>query len=421
MLRKSFYVIALQFIGILLSAFSLYVIAGNMTPETYSLVGVYNIVTNFCVTFSQFGLETVMMRNALYWREHNQENKIKEFFTQAIFIRCITMALFSPFIYLYLTHLNETRYENQYKTLFLLFCFSGFAKAMIDTLKSIIKSLGGYVYSQFIDVVNNTVLKIIAMYSYIKYGAVVYLVTLCLMPIIMMIIIMFHQKDNFQLKLCSLKSTFNKIREVKYLWLRSYLDYIRNYADSFLVSVFFSSSILGSYSIFKTLEQMARNVIEGFFDVLTQNMVRYKNMYSQLVSYEKKIRLVKNYALLFVCIMTVIYWLLRDSIIQLMNLQKYAYIEYLILCVAFISVLYLVGKIQINIISLFDTMKVNCIVGIIVLVITVASYLILIISDSIAVLLLQRCIIYFAFSITAIVFMKKRRKKIYGKNFDCSL
>ena len=76
MFKKSFQVLLIQIVGILLGLFSIYFIAGDMNPEVYSLVGIYTIIASILLTFSDLGLETTMMREALFWKEHADHEKI---------------------------------------------------------------------------------------------------------------------------------------------------------------------------------------------------------------------------------------------------------------------------------------------------------------------------------------------------------
>ena len=84
MFKKSIYVVLIQIFGSLLGLLSIYLIAGDMDPEVYSLVGVYTVISGVTLTFSDLGLETTMMREALYWKSKNNDDKVSEYATQAL-------------------------------------------------------------------------------------------------------------------------------------------------------------------------------------------------------------------------------------------------------------------------------------------------------------------------------------------------
>ena len=62
MLKKSFIIVLIQIVGSLLGLITIYFVAGSMEPEVYSLIGVFSVMSNILVTFSDLGIETTMMR-----------------------------------------------------------------------------------------------------------------------------------------------------------------------------------------------------------------------------------------------------------------------------------------------------------------------------------------------------------------------
>ena len=84
MFKNSFLIILIQITGIVLGFISIYFVAGDMAPEVYSLVGVFTIVSGVVLVFSNFGVETTMLREALYWKGIGDNEKVIEYTTQAI-------------------------------------------------------------------------------------------------------------------------------------------------------------------------------------------------------------------------------------------------------------------------------------------------------------------------------------------------
>lgn len=413
MLKNSFKVVLIQLINIVLSFLSINIVAGNMSPTTYSLVGLYSVIVGFTNTFSQFGLETVMTRKALYWKEKGETYYIKEYFTQSLFLRIILNLLFSPFILIYLFYLSNLKYEGEFLGLMFFFMFSSLFRGILTSLQISIRSQGGYVFSQIIDLVSNTGFKIISLIAFVFGGDLLYLYIWSFMPIATAVYLLILERKNIDLSYISLKSLLVKIKSCKYLWLKSFLDYGKSYGDNLIVSIFFSAEFFGSYSLFKSIEQICKSMIEGFFDTLTQEMVRLKRQKISLIKYERKIRNVKNICIIFIVLCTLIYWKFSNAIISMIGISHYPYINMLVLTAAICSIFYVMGKIEINMIALFEYPSLNLTAAIIMFLFTFLSYIPVIYFNQVIILLLQRDSIYLFNSVINMIIFKMKKSRLY--------
>ena len=413
MFKKSFIIIAIQGLSILLGLVTIYLVAGNMAPEVYSLVGIYSIVGNLIHTFTHLGLETVMMREALYWEKNKELEKIKEYTTQSVVSRIFGLIILAPFIIAYLTYLNVYKYDYLQTSLFIAFFFGGAVSSLNDAMTLIVRSQGGYVFAQAASMANSYVIKFLGLGLYFIYGDRVYLYFYGLSSIPLSIIYFIKLRKKFSFKYFNFKTMFNKIKDSKFLWLKSYLDYAKMNADSLLVSAIFPLEIMGSYTIFKRLEQVSKSFIEGFFDVLSQHTVKYKGDYDKLTLQEKKIKIAIYIIIAIIVFLTFIYWLNPEYIIKIIHLSKYSYIDILLFNVAVISICHLFGKYEINTIALFASSKFNFIFGIITFVITLISFLPMLIYANITSMIWQRILVYGLTTIFAIIYVNKNKKELY--------
>ncbi len=413
MFKKSFIIIGIQGLSIFLGLVTIYLVAGNMAPEVYSLVGIYSIVGNLIHTFTHLGLETVMMREALYWEKNNEIEKTNEYTTQSIFSRVFGLLIISPLIVAYLAYLNLYKYDCLQTSLFIAFFFGGAVSSLNEAMTLIVRSQGGYVFAQTASMANSYIIKFLGLGFYFFYGDRVYLYFYGLSSIPLSIIYFIKLRKYFSFKYIDFKTMFNKIKESKFLWLKSYLDYAKMNADSLLVSAIFPLEIMGSYTIFKRLEQVSKSFIEGFFDVLSQDTVKYKGDYDKLILQEKTIKMAIYIIIAIIVVLTGIYWLNPEYFIKLIHLSKYTYIDVLLLNVSIVSICYLIGKYEINAIALFASSKFNFKFGIITFVITLISFLPMLIYANIATMIWQRILVYGLTSIFAIIYIKKNKKELY--------
>lgn len=415
MFKKSFLIILIQAFGSMLGLISLYFIAGDMAPEVYSLVGVYNIIVSIVLTFSDLGIETTMMREALYWVEQGDNERVKIYTTQALMSRLFAFMVLVPILLGYLLYLNATKYHGAHTVLLLTFLFGGGIAGINNAMSLIVRSQGKYVFSQFVSTMNNYVIKFMGLALYFKMGQTVYLYFYGLSSIPLLIVYLLKIKGFINYKYFNFRSMIKKVKEARYLWLKTDLDYLKNNADSILVSVLFSASVIGSYSIFKTLEQLSKTIIEGFFDVQSQNTVKYKGQEKTLIKFEKKIKIARN---LFVGLIIggLSVFLLRANFwVNLLRLGKYEGIVIMIVTVGWISIIHLAGKYEINALAFFGTSKLNFFMGIGLFGITILSFGIVLCFNTIEGVMLQRIIVYLSNTVMAIMLFKRKRSELYNE------
>lgn len=410
MLRKSIIVVIIQIIGVLFSFATLYFVAGDMDPAVYSLVGTYAVILSVVNTFSHLGVETIMMREALYWMGQGENEKVQEYATQSVCSRIFGFGFLFPFLFGYILFLNVTKYNGESLSLLLMFISGSLASSLNDALSLIIRSRGGYVFSQMTRTINFSIIKCIGLILYFIYGAKVYLYFYSLSPIPLLLLLLFYTRNLLSFKYIQFKPMIMKIKESKFLWLRQDLEFFKNYADSLLVSIIFPSFIMGSYSIYKQLEGIAKDFIEGFFDVLSQNMVKYKGQYQILCKEERKFNIIRVAVASLILICVGVFSLYSNEIISLCHMTKYQSVDIMVYCMSFVSLLYLLGKYEINAIAFFGSSKMNFQISVILFIVAIMTFVFVIYIPSIEGALLQRIVIYASASIVSILFYRKHRR-----------
>lgn len=417
MLKKSIWVVLIQFIGVLLSFVTLYFIVGDMTPEVYSLVGTYTVILGVVNTFSHLGIETVMMRETLYWTEHNDTQKVVEYATQSMFSRIFGYIILLPLLLIYIFYIDYTKYDHQYLFLLFMFLIGALASTLNDCMSLIVRSKGGYVFAQFAKTLNNSIVKTFGLIFYLKFGAAVYLYFFSLSSVPLFILFYLYVHKSFSSNFIQFKPMLKKVWESRFLWLRTDLDYFKNYADSILVSILFPAHIMGIYSLYKALENMAKDFIEGFFDVLSQNLVRFKGNYERLCKEEKKYNMIRAAILGVVVIVGVVFAIYSSQIISICNLSNYDHAAELVQCVFIVAIIYILGKYEINILAFFASSKLNFNLTVLISVISIAAFGALYFIPSLYGALFQRIIVYLTTTVLSIALFKKYRTELYTRLF----
>ena len=219
MFKKSFIIVLIQILGAAAGFLSLYFVAGDMEPEVYSLVGVYGVLSGITLTFTDLGIETTMMREALYWIQKGEKEKVAEYSTQAIVSRMLGLLLVMPFLAVYLRYINVSKYNREYGWLLLIFLIGSAASSLNDAMSLMVRAQGGYVFSQLIKTINNYFLKFFGIILYFWSGAEIYLVFYGLSSLPLLLIFAIRLRKNFNIKYIKLKETIGKIYTARYLWL----------------------------------------------------------------------------------------------------------------------------------------------------------------------------------------------------------
>lgn len=405
----------IQILGVMLSLVNIYIVAGDMEPEVYSVVGVYQVVCAASLCFSGWGLESILCRETLYWNKIGEKKKVIEYTTQALFSRAVSCVIIVPVISIYLCYLNSLKYNDEYTLLFVCLVIGAVSNLFIDSLRNIVRSDGGYIFVQAMGTMNTTVIKMLGLFVYMWWGAMPYLYyyVLSSMPILIFFVLRCRKYIGYEH--IKFRQMIKKVWEARYLWLKSDFEYVRSNIDSLLVSMLFPTSVMGGYTIYKSLEQIMRNFVEGFFDVLSQHTVQYKGNINTLSIQERKIKLTRNVSVIAIIIALAIYVPKMEWWVGLIHLNKYDGITWFILCVAIEGILYLMGKYEINAISFLATTRMNFIMSVINSVIAVMAYIMIIISPNVTGVILQQLVGYLVASILAIVAFNKYKDDIYGK------
>lgn len=414
MFNKGLKVVIIQLLGIFLGIFSLIYIAGDMLPEVYSLVGVYSLITCMVNVFSHLGLETKMMREALMWIQHGDMERVREYTTQSLVSRTIGLLILSPLVITYIAFINLTKYDGEYTWILISFYIGSLLSAFIDSMSLIVRSQGGYVFSTFVRTMNTDIVKVLGILLYIYFGAEVYLYFFSLSSLPLLVVFIYKLRQNIDFRYISLRESLCKIIENKYLWLRNDMDYFKSYADSLLVSVLFSSTIMGSYTIYKNLENLFRSTLEGFFDVLTQEQVRFKGEELKLIALERKIKQARNVVLGIMLIGTIIFFLFSDEIVHFLRFERYVMIEQAVYCVIIVNAIYLLGKFEINAISNFSSSKTTFKLSLFYMTITIAAFIVVMVVPSLYGVFIQRIVTFAAYVGISVGYFKNNRTVLYN-------
>ncbi len=311
--------------------------------------------------------------------------------------------------------MNAVKYNGEYMFLFFCMAMGAVANLLIDSMRNLVRADGGYVFVQLMGTINATFLKLIGIAIYFRFGVMPYLYFYIFASVPILVCFIIRCKQYFSVKYLQLTPMFRKIWDARYLWLKSDLEYIRANADSLLISLLFPAAIMGTYTVYKSIEQIMKNFIEGFFDVLSQNTVCYKGDRIALENQEHKIKIIRNLVVIVIILGTIIYAANMSWWTRLINLQHYEGIDIFILCVALTSIIYLLGKYEINAIAFLAETKMNFKLALITAVLATMTYLVIAVMPTTTVIVIQRVLVYLFPTVVAVYLFQKNKMNIYGK------
>ncbi|ELB2188085.1 oligosaccharide flippase family protein [Vibrio parahaemolyticus] len=356
-MKQSYYYLMLQLANIIIGLFVTFYIARNVAPETFSLYAISMIVSTIFVTFSFLGFESVLLRNLLYWKELGKNRKIVNYVSYAIFSRLFASGvLFFP-VSIYLLYLSATKYNGEHWLLFSFYMVSGSFSALNNANGLIFKALNQYITSFTVTTLSSVCGRLVAAFFFAKYGFEAFIGVIVLIPIVSFFISVLFLKDYIDIKQVRFKYFF-KFRKLKYFIFSGYSNYFKTSVDQVLVSIFLSSEILAVYNLARRVEEIGRSFVAGFFEPITQRLIKYKGKIEHLESQANKVFKIRNYSIIVICILTIIFSLSSDIVIALLGLENYEYLNVYIIISAWSSFLYILYKVESHIICLFDEPKV---------------------------------------------------------------
>ncbi|MCT7468656.1 MATE family efflux transporter [Aliarcobacter cryaerophilus] len=356
MLKQSYLYLGLQIVNIFVGLFVTIYIAQNVDVETFAIFAIYTIVITLFMTFSFLGYETVLIRNVLHWQNTKQYKKINNLISYAVVSRIVISFILMIPILIYLYYVSNSKFNHEHFLLFTSFIVAGVFTALTNANGLILKAFNRYILSFTILTLSSLFGRLLAIYIFIKIGFNGFITTLIFVPVVSFLISFLYLKKYFSIKHIKTKY-FSKYKKYKYFIFSGYLNYFKVSIDQFLISILLSAEILAVYNLAKKIEEISRSVIEGFFDPMIQRIIGYKNNIDEAIKYKKKIYLIKNIFLLLTILFVIIFNLYVDNIISLAKLEHYPNLNIYLIIASWTPVLYLIYKIQSNIIYLFDDQK----------------------------------------------------------------
>lgn len=379
-MKQSLIFVALQVVNLLLGLFITLYVATNLQPDIYAVFVLYTIVNGVYVTFTAFGYETVLLRNALKWQER-RSLKITNYMTYALVSRVLSSAVLAIPVFAYLMYISYRNYSGEYLGIFSLFIMSGFFSAINNSLSLFLKSFNRYISSFVTTIIGALIVKILAIYSFINFGFNAYLSTMIVSPIIIFFILLKLTSTHFlsfKFKLKYLKKT----RKIIDFGVLGYAKYLVGQSDRLIVSLILTPEILASYSLARQVQDIGKSLIEGFFDPLCQAVVKYKGNKNKLETLLNKIRKIHVFMMIISILVVGIFMSHMQVLLIDLGLGEYKYLEQFIFSAMISSVIYLFYKVQVNVVSIYEAPKKLLTIDLVSWIISLSVMSIMIVNDS---------------------------------------
>lgn len=355
MLKQSFLFIFLQLLNLAIGLFTTLYVATKVDPITYSLLAIYIIVNGLYIAFTSVGYETVLIRNALNWK-NKKENKLRNFITYALITRFFFCLVITFPILAYLYFIAEFKYDGNSELIY-LFILSGIFSGLNNSIGLILKSFNRYIASFSVLVIGSLVIKITAFCAFQYIGFMGFLLVMIISPMIVFLISITLIIEYIDIKMIRIKYFMKFKRYISFGFL-GYMKYLMGQSDRLIVSTLLSVELLASYSLAKQVQEIGKSFIEGFFDPLCQKAISYKGNISALETLFSKIKKI-NYIFVIIGIVGfILVTLFSKEILNKYNFGGYKYLDIYIISATLSSLFYLIYKVEGTLVSLFENPKV---------------------------------------------------------------
>lgn len=353
-MRQSFYLIALQITAIILGGLSTFYVAFKLPASLFAIIGIQAVISSIILVFSNTGLETIGLRNFLFWKSLNKNKQITIITTQAVFSRFILSLCLGIIMIFYTLYISKTKFHGNYLSLFLLFIISSIFVAINDSFALLLKAHNKFLQAIFSMYFVSVFGKIIALIVFIYFGLRFYLYTIICLPVIIFFYLLILTKQYINIKyLYSSKLILYSLRQSRNFAFTSYFSYLFNNIDQFLVSLVMPLEILGVFTFAKQVQGILNSFISNFFDPLLQKTVAFKAKISELQSHLKTIYKWRNIALLFGFCGIIVFYFNGSNLISLTGLSKYPYLFESLLYIFISLLILLLYKVQYYLIATF--------------------------------------------------------------------
>jgi len=329
-------------------------VAASIPPSLYAIVGVYEVIMSISRVFSNAGLETLAIRNVLLYQKNDELGKISELITQSLFLRILFACLLMIPLFFYAKFISVEKFNNEYFMLFVTMIFTSVFVAVNDSIILLLKSFNKYLSAAFVTFSINILGRFIAIFLFIYFGFDVYIYIIIFLPIIVTSVLIFKLREWISFKTHIKKRLIIlNLRQSKNFTFSSYIASVYNMLDQLLVSIFFSTEVLGSVTLAKRILTISRVIVGNIFDPMVQKLVYVKDNLKILKNEIIAIDKIKNLiiiAMLFAFPLLVIY---ITDLLVLLKLIKYPHLDTFIIFI-YVGILFLVQmKVKQHFILLF--------------------------------------------------------------------
>lgn len=254
---------------------------------------------------------------------------------------------------IYAYYMSKVKFNNEYLYLFILMSISSVFSALNNSLEIILKSFNKYFLAALIPFSVNILGRLLALILFIYYGFEFYIYVIMLLPIFITLFVVLKIKKwiifTGNIKRKTLLMNFKTAKHFKF---STYVTYIYDRLDQLLISVFFSTELLGSYTIAKRILSLGVTIVKNIFNPMIQKLVNFKNHFVELERNILKIMKIRNYLLLLIVFGFPLVYYCTTGLIEIMGLDKYKYLNYFIISIYLSFFFYVLMKVKFTIISL---------------------------------------------------------------------
>lgn len=358
--KQSLWLLILQVINLIISLFTTFYVASQLTSDVYAVVSITVVISTLSNSFSFTGIDSYIGRNFIFWKSSGHVRYSILMTTNAILYRYLLCLLLQIPIGAYSFFLSEDKLGIEFFPYLLLYGMLCPFNAVTDTTNIILRSNNKYVLAAVLTTLGTFISKLLTLCVFVVWGFKPYLFILSLSNIVVFIL-QFKIVRNYY-SWHSVMPVGKFIKQIvlhKHLLVSSYVNYLYSYVDGLLVSILLPTNVIGSYGIMRQIYNAGKIAVNNLFDPSLLILVKYKNQLKLCKLYLE--RVVKfQHRLTLVCSVSFVVWMLfLNKLIAFLNIGHYDYI-WLYMLMSYLAVLvYIISKVRQFICLTIDTESVS--------------------------------------------------------------
>ncbi|HRR96088.1 MAG TPA: oligosaccharide flippase family protein [Candidatus Ratteibacteria bacterium] len=274
--KSSAKLLSAEFINIIFGIFYFLIITRTFSKIEMAAIAIMGVITNISAVVIGFGLHATSVKLIPEYLSKEENENLSEILQITYILVIFASIFFVFFTFLFSSQISSIFFKSpSYSNLIKIISFSIFTNKLFETSYHNLTAFQKFTEISLLQIMNNVFVRIYALFLYFSSGIEGYLIGLITGQFIISICMIFLTKQYLFKKIK--EHNFKKILKFSFpFYLNGYIGYGANHADSLIVSIFLSPSLIATYYVVRRFIDYLEIFITSILTPLSPKMVEMK-------------------------------------------------------------------------------------------------------------------------------------------------